>query len=323
MLLTAAAANAAPVVYEDDYITVHSGLSEVGLRALHLGDALSLVVAVEFDGDAVQVEDLDDAWFQRAFVDTAAIRVQQSAATTMTTLTDGRVRVATRWQLQFLDCPEAAPSCAGSKSYGLPIVAVAYRLTAPGGSPADSRSARFRPWPGTVVLASALPVEPGPSDKFADVFPGGAYPNPIAVEAPGQSATMLLLAGALFLGGGILAGRQVRQPQQLPMRVHRDRRRWETAIAVLADADKADDEWSDLLRRALTWYCLDELDSNPFDWLASETSDSGLPREFEAAKSLFLDVLQQERIAADRREEFLRKLRELTATNVAVTGERP
>lgn len=312
---TAAAATVVPVVYEDDYITVHSAFDGVGLRPLHLGDALSLVIAVEFDGDTVQVENLDDAWFQRAFVDAAAIRVQETAASEITNLTDGRVRVSTRWKLQFLNCPEAAPTCAGSKSYALPVVAVAYRLTAPGGSAPGSRSARFRPWPGTVVLASALPVAQGADIELADAFPGGAYANPITVEAPAISGTTLLLAGAVLLGAGLVIGRRAHRSQPAPIRVHRDLRRWEAAIAALARDDLEDDEWSDLLRRSLTWYCLDELGTNPFGWLASVTSDSGSRREIEAAKVLFLEILQQERIEPDRRNEYLGKVEKLTQSN--------
>ena len=319
---TATAGGALPVVYEDSHITVRSGLNDVGLRPLHLGDALSLVIAVEFDGDAIQVESLDDDWFQRAFVDAAAIRVQETAASTTTHLTDGRVRVSTRWRLQFLGCPDTAPSCAGSKSYALPVVAVAYRLTGPGGNASDSRAARFQPWPGTVVLASALPLVPGPNVGLADVFPGGAYASPLFVEPPAKSATMLLLTGVVLLAASLVFGRPADRTQPLPIRVQRDRRRWEAAIAVLAKDDLEDDEWSDLLRRSLTWFCLDELDTNPFRWLASAPGDSGSQRETEAARAMFLEILQQERIAPDRRNEFLGKLEELTQTNASAHRER-
>ena len=50
---SASAKESAPIVYEDNYVTVHAGLLESGARAMHLGDPLSLVIDVLFDARQV------------------------------------------------------------------------------------------------------------------------------------------------------------------------------------------------------------------------------------------------------------------------------
>lgn len=319
---TAAATTAVPVVYEDNYVTIRAGITDVGLRPLHLGDVLSFIVAVEFESDAVQVENLDDAWFERVFSDVAAVHLAGPAEITVSNLAAGRVRVTTLLRLQLLDCPDAAPSCAGSKSYTLPVASVSYRLAGSADNAPDSRSARFRPWPGTLTLASALAVIPTPDVEFAELFPTGAHATPVAVEPPAQAGPVLLLAGAALLVAGFVAGRRPGRSHPAPLRTHRERRRWETAMAALARDDLQDDEWSDLLRRSLTWYCLDELGRNPFGWLGS-AGDSGAGSGVEAARALFLEVLQCERVAPGQRSEWLGKLEQLTQTSAAAEGDRP
>lgn len=319
LMAATAAASAVPVAYEDDFVTIRSGFSEVGLRPLHLGDVLSLVVAVEFDGDAVQAENLDDAWFERAFGDVGAMRLAEPAEGTVTTLADGRVRVSTHFRLQFLGCPDAAPNCPGSKSYALPVATISYRLSGSGNGAPDSRSARFRPWPGTVTLASALPVIPGPDVEFSDVFPAGAHATPVAVEPPARSGPLLLLAGVALLAAGFVTGRRPARSPAMPMRAHRERRRWEIAMADLARNELPDEQWADVLRRALTWYCLDELGMNPFGWLGAVHEPARGPGA-DAARELFLEVLQHERVAPDRRAELLGKLEALTQTSAEAAG---
>ena len=66
-----------------------------------------------------------------------------------------------------------------------------------------------------------------------------------------------------------------------------------------------DDEWSDLLRRCVTWYCMDELGRNPYAWLGAAAGGADTPA---AAREFFLDVLQQESIDPSRRADYLDRL---------------
>ncbi len=303
------AKESAPIVYEDDYITVHAGLLESGSSVVHLGDPLSLVIDVVFDARQVQIENLDDDVFQRAFSGMPSIRLYAPAIVTTQKVSGDRVRVTGYWRLQVLGCPNELTSCPGPRSYELPVMTVAYQLIDDARSSADGRAARFRPWPGKIDVAPAIAVIPGSSTTLTDILPGGAYdsPQPVAELAPARS--MLLMAGALLVLTGFLASARERQPQTLAARSHDSNSRWELTLARLKDDTMPDDEWSDLLRRCVTWYCMDELGRNPYAWLGAAASDAASSTDTPAGvRDFFLDVLHQESIDPSRRADDLVRL---------------
>lgn len=314
MLLTAGTAAApvsVPSVYQNEYIEVRAGIVETGMQPVHVGDALSLLVDIEFDAGQVQVENLNDDVFERAFAGVPGIRLYAPAVIDTVRLAQDRVRVSGQWRLQILDCPADLPSCPGAKSYELPVMTVAYRLIAHSGSAADSRSARFRPWPGTIAVAPAIAVMPQPGTKLADVLPGGAYAEPEPVTAPASASSLLLLAGAALFVTGFFATLRRQHPERAAIRPQHADARWRHALTGLGDAALRDEEWSDLLRRCITWYCMDELGRNPYAWLGAAASDAG-DQTGSAMRSFFIDVLGQEGIDRDRRSEYLDRLQQLT-----------
>ena len=322
LLLVSVAASAresVPVVYEDNYITVRAGISDAGKRPLHLGDALLLFIAVEFDAGSVQVESLDDAWFQRSLASVSPMRLHGSGSSSTGQTPDGRVQLSAYRQLQILGCPESSPPCPGSRAYDLPLMTIAYQLGGNGSTP-DSRSARFRPWPGILSLSSAVAIQPGAGVRPGDALHGAAYAEPLPVAAPGRSKTPLLFAGIALLVAGVAAGRRGHSSQPIVVRKSTNHSRWQVALERLADDNIGDDEWSDLFRRALTWYCTDVLGSNPNTWIAGATNGTAGGPDMGPARNLFLDVLQEERIGQERREEFRSRLEELMQDSVATTG---
>ncbi len=302
-----------PIVYEDNYVTVHAGLPESGTRAMHLGDPLSLVIDVVFDARQIQIESLDDDVFRRAFSGMPSIRLYAPAVVTTRKESGDRVRVTSYWRLQVLGCPDELTSCPGSRSYELPVMTVAYQLIDDAGNTADGRAARFRPWPGKIDVAPAIAVVPESGTTLTDILPGGAYdsPQPVAELAPARS--ILFAAGALLLLAGFLASERERRPQPLAARSHHSNSRWEQTLARLEDDTMPDDEWSDLLRRCVTWYCMDELGRNPYAWLGAAAGGADTPA---GAREFFLDVLQQESIDPSRRADYLDRL-------LGVTGRVP
>ena len=314
--LTAAApgfAQSAPTVYQDDYVTVRAGIAEAGRQPVHPGDAVSLLIDVVFDARQVQIENLGDELFQRAFAGSPSIRLYAPAVSETANESGDRVRVRGRWQLQILDCPAEMPSCPGDKSYELPIMTISYQLTGGGAGGADSRSARFRPWPGTLAVASAIAVMPAPGTELTDVLPGGAFAPPEPVAQSSAASTLLLAAGALLFATGFFATMRQRHPDRVPVRHHHNDTRWEHALTRLRDESVPDAEWSDLLRRCLTWYCMDELGRNPYGWLGAAASDAARSAaDASDTRDFFLDVLRQESIARDERRAYLDKLQQLT-----------
>ena len=186
---------------------------------------------------------------------------------------------------------------------------VAYQLIDDAGSTADGRTARFRPWPGKIDVASAIAVVPDSDATLTDILPGGAYDSlqPIAEVAPARS--MLLAAGALLLLTGFLASARERRPPSLAAQSQNSDSRWEQTLASLSGDTMPDDEWSDLLRRCITWYCIDELDRNPYAWLGAAASDAAGDTDTPAdVRDFFLDVLHQESIDPGRRADYLDRL---------------
>ena len=306
---SASAKESAPIVYEDNYVTVHAGLLESGARAMHLGDPLSLVIDVLFDARQVQIENFDDDVFQRVFSRMPSIRLYAPAVVTTRKETGDRVRMTGEWRFQVLGCPDELTRCPGPRSYELPVMTVAYRLIDDAGSTADGRAARFRPWPGKVDVAPAIAVVPKSGATLTDILPGGAYDTPQPVAELAHARSMLLVAGALLFVTGFLASARERRPQTLVVRPRNSDSRWQQILAHLKDDTMPDDEWSDLLRRCVTCYCMDELGRNPNAWLGAAAGDvAGGADTPAAAREFFLDVLHQESIDPSRRADYLDRL---------------
>jgi hypothetical protein len=316
ILLVAASVSAkesAPIVYEDNYVTVHAGLLESGTQVMHLGDPLSLVIEVIFDARQVQIENLDDAILQRVFDAIPSIRISTPAVVTTQEVSGRRVRVTGYWRLQVLGCPDEMTRCPGPRSYVLPVMTVAYQLIDDAGNSADGRAARFRPWPGKIDIASAIAVAPESGTTLTDILPGGAYDSPQSVAELAPARSMLLAAGALLLLTGFLASKRERRPQMLAARSRNSDSRWEQTLTRLENDTISDDEWSDLLRRCVAWYCVDELGKNPYAWLGAAASDAaGGTDTWADAHEFFLDVLHQESIDPSRRADYLDRLLNVT-----------
>lgn len=318
----AATAQSGPTVYQDNYISVRAKIAEAGIQPVHIGDALSLYIEVVFDARQVQIENLDDDVFQRAFAGTPNIRLYEAGVIDTQTDSADQVRVMGHWRLQILDCPADMGNCPGNKSYELPTMTISYQLTDTAGSSADVRSARFRPWPGTIAVAAAIAVMPQAGTEISDILPGGAFAEPEPAGNAASITALLLTAGTLLFALGFIATMRPQHSERVGIRPHRIDTRWENALVRLRDDSLVDAEWSDLLRRCLTWYCVDELGRNPYTWLGAAASDAA-DQETSAARDFFLDVLHEESTERDKRGEYLNKLLELTGQNGSRSAAEP
>lgn len=303
----------APTVYQDEYITVRSGISQLGTQAVHVGDALSLIVDLEFDGREIQIENLNEDVFQRAFAGVRGIRLYARAEVTTARLSQNRARVMGRWRLQVVDCPNDQTSCPGSKTYELPTMAISYQLTDAAGGTADGRSARFRPWPGKIDVAPAIAVMPQAGMALTDVLPGGAYAKPLPVSTATRATSVLLIAGAMLLTAGLFLLRTKRAPSRVVARSNLSNSRWQQVLPHLRDDSMPDAQWSDLLRRCITWYCLDELHVNPYTYLGTAAINDSIDGNVDiATRELFLDVLHQHGVDPSQRDGYLERLLQVT-----------
>ena len=323
--VTAAALPAVPVVYQDEHVLVRAGLVETGSQAIHLGDAVSLVVDVEFDAGTVRVETPDDEWFQRALAGVAGIRLYETVAIAEETTKDTRVRIASQWRVQVLDCPADMLSCPGSKSYELPFMTLSYQLAGGTADRIDSRSARFRPWPGRLDVASSIALQPRQGATLTDILPGGAHP-PVLADPGASAAGMWLVAGGalLLLASALRTLGQEAQPARAARGTQPADTRWQHALAATGDAALTPEERSDVLRRAVTWYCLDELDVNPFAWLGPGGADAApADATLTGWRELFLDVLGQHSVDAADAKRLADRFEQLGASRNGSPGVAP
>jgi hypothetical protein len=283
-----------------------AGIAEIGLQPVHVGDAVSLVLQIEFDAAQVQVEALDSDFFKRGFVRQKGIKLYAPPIVTQEETTSGVAEVLAVWPFQILDCPDDLTNCSGDKTYELPVISVSYQLIDESGEALNNKTARFRPWPGKIVVTPALAALSGHSDGFAGHFPGGAYPAALPVRDRQDAGLLAMFAGILLLAVGVGSGLQTNRTPGHASHTTRPASRWEKALGRLRGGSLPDEQWADMLRRCTTWYCLDELGCNPFVWLnKSDSNETGAPKPMADFRVFFVDVLAEESVAPERRKEFL------------------
>lgn len=304
--MTAQAAQTVPEVYKDDYILVRAGIAEIGIQPIHIGDALSMVVQLEFDTRQVRVETLDSDFFQRAFSRQKGFKLYAAPDITEEEAKDSQLKIRASWPFQILDCPGDLETCAGFKTYDLPLITVSYQLIDDSGQALNNKSVRFRPSPDKISLSPAIAAVSAPVGKITDHFPSGAYPNTLPIAGSSHVGLAALLVGSLLFAVGVNRRFSKGGPRQHAASRRSTTSRWEHALEHLREASVPDDQWADLLRRAATWYCMDELGRNPYANLAnnaaSTASSSHVTSNFQL---FFVDVLQQNAIASQDRDEYL------------------
>lgn len=308
------AAAPAPVVYADDGITIRAAVAEAGSTAIHLGDPLTLIVEAVFDPEEVQIESLDGDWFRRAFADSAAFSLYRTGKPVSSPAGRGDVRLTMQWQFQVVGCPPDTGHCPGAKRYELPLAGVAYRLVSASEPGAASRAARFKPWPGSLAVVPSIRFDPEGDTGIGAVIAGGAWPAPEEPERTGVAASTAMLAlGGILLGAGFVAGKR-RRPAPRISQVHRNSR-WERAVRQLEGGTLEDAAWSDLFRRCLTWYCLDELGRNPCEWLHADAGPTPDAHMNECRK-LFNEILGETGVETDRRGALLERFARATGGRI-------
>ncbi|NNE36923.1 MAG: hypothetical protein HKN08_01360 [Gammaproteobacteria bacterium] len=301
-----------PDVYEDDYIIVRSGIAEAGKKPVNLGDKLSLIIEAEFPSDEVIIESLDEQLFERSWGSEKGINLIDAPVISSREMPGGISLVRSIFHFQVLDCPADLTSCRGNKVYELPVITVGYQIIDNGGNVVNNKSVRFNTNPSQIVVLQALDIRgEGGLDDLSAYIGGSGYPTAMNVpEVESASMWPVLTGGLIFLASFfpvLLTGNAQHRPETR----RRLNTRWESVLAQLSNDGKnlSDEEYSDLLRRSTTWYCLDELSINPYDWLGhyhGGDNDKDV-REF------FIDVLNQEGISNENRQEFLNRFNAITA----------
>ena len=327
LFLVAVGADAAqiiPIVYRDPYIQVRAGIGEAGRQPIHLGDLLSLEIRIQFDSHIVRVEQFDSEYFQRGFASLSGIRLFAPPVVTHESFEGGLVETRAAWSFQVLDCPADQETCAGDKNYELPMMSMAYQLIDASGQTLNDKTIRFRPWPDKIIVSPALPSSPGTERNFVDYFPAGAYPDMLPVTQPSNGGALAVAAGGLLLALGFGARLSNSGSLHSLPKTTLAGSRWERLLMDLRDSALQDEQWTDALRRCASWFCLDELDANPYAWLTDDSASSAqYPKSVADARALFIDIASQDMIEPQKRAEYLHKFAQMADEHSAGgTGER-
>jgi hypothetical protein len=327
LFLAVAGADAAqiiPIVYRDSYVQVRAGIGEAGRQPIHVGDLLSLEIRIQFDSHTVRVEQFDSEFFQRGFAGLSGIRLFAPPVVTHESLVGELVETRAAWSFQVLDCPADQETCAGDKHYELPIMSMAYQLIDASGQTLNDKTIRFRPWPDKIIVSPALPSSSAAEGNFADYFPAGAYPDMLPVKKPSNGGALAIAAGGLLLALGFGIRLSSSGPLHGLPKTRLAGSRWERLLMDLRDSALQDEQWTDALRRCASWFCLDELDANPYAWLTDDSASSAqLPKSVAAARTLFMDIVSQDMIEPQKRAEYLHKLAQIASEHLAhAAGER-
>jgi len=307
-LMTSASVNAyIPDVYQDEYISVRAGVIETEHKPIHFGDALTLVVEVDFNDREVLIETLGEDFFRKNWGAEKGLNLRGAPTVEKVNMSSGKSGLRASFSFQILDCPRELTSCAGHKPYEIPLFTLGYQIVDGSGDVQNNKSVRFRPWPGKVMLTQALHIPHHAIEEFTTYFPGGAYPKTLNMsESQSGGLWIILVGGLLFLTSFTprLFGDDV---PYLVEQTRKPGKRWDKVLAGLQDESSqySDEEWADHLRRLVMWFSLDELGINPCVYLHDDSVAIATERLDKGFREFFFDVINQESITSARRNEFL------------------
>ena len=278
-------------VYTDDNISIESGIVDLESKILHFGDVLSLVVNITYKNNMIPIAEITPALFTDAWPEGQGAYLLEHNSV----ITSGSTPVSSNeFRFQILACPDEEVLCRGTRQYLIPEFSFSFQILDESGTEVSVETVQFRPWPPTVMIGSAIPLgEEGELNTFPTYFPTGAFPDPLSGKDDDTSSS--LIAGSLFLLlGGILMS-----PFSFfksGSSVQKTKTRWEEIQEQLhAGAFEDDAHLLDAIRKCLVWYCVDELDIDPFYWVKHQEEVSSKQQkgteEFEEYRKLFIDVL--------------------------------
>ncbi|HEX2139355.1 MAG TPA: hypothetical protein VHG33_06555 [Woeseiaceae bacterium] len=285
------AAKLVPTVHENEAVTIRAGISDLASRVVEFGSVQELVIAVTYDPQRVTVESLDAEFFTSAWPpEKGAFLLEWTADQAAA---GGARTLQARYRFQLLGCPNGGLTCAGAREFPVPEFMLDYQLDPDGGT---ARTVTFRPWPSALLVAPAIPMdEDGKLYPFEEYFPTGAYPAPLSPSTSPRVSLALFAFGAVALLGGLL---------MWPFRSRKHQaiaaggmKRWQVTLQDLDSGAELDEpRVFDRLRRGVVWYCLDELDIDPYQWVdgSLEPVAPDADADLIELRRLFLDVLQNE-----------------------------
>jgi len=299
-----------PVVYVDKYITVRSSVLFAEEKSFHLGDVLSLAVFLEFDPNRVSISNLDETLLLESWRESLWVSYRGPPQVISSKNEKDLTRLEAFYDFQITGCPNPDTQCPGGKAYPLSEITLGTNLMDDSGRVVSTTDISFRPSPSFVGLPSALMLNNGRLESFNLYFPSRAFGLPISANVNPNHSLILLIIGL------ILVSTMVVVPTARSWLRHRVTtqigilgNRWERVLDRLQGEKLDDEEFTEGVRVAITWYCYDEYRVNPVYWSEAENkiSESAL----FPLKSIYLQVTQGTKLDIQQRVDMLKQLTEI------------
>lgn len=288
----AAADSVLPEVYSDEWLSIRAGIDTGTDDLVELGEVLRLRVLVNFDAARVSPSSIDEGFFSSVWPAELGPSLQSWEGWSDQSDGENLDQLRAHFDFQLLTCPEQQLACPGTRRYRVPEFTLAYALSE--GDDAGSRVARFQPRPTELRVETVLTLDTNDALlSFDSYFPNGAYPAPTVsdsgiVEWLAIAAVFLiLLLGGIFMWSFRKRGKGDTAAQ--------GEARWQQVLQQLGnEPEQQEARRYDALRRAVVWFCVDELQTDPYRWLnTSPTENMQEPtQEVETLHQLFIELLQ-------------------------------
>ena len=303
-----------PVVYSDQYLIVRSSIKNIEYETYHVGDILSLTVNLEFAPNQIHIVNLDESLLNQTWAELPGFFIHGEPRIDQDTSDVNKTMLTAVYEFQIVACSGGVePPCPGGKIYPLPDLVIGIDLLGNDGRVISNNEINFRPWPGYIALASALPLREGALEPFTFYFPRRAYGLPVPLELNRYPAIFLLFAGLLTIGGTVLApAARAWMRRRVPSRIGLLGSRWERIIDRLQDEHLTDEQFWEGVRVAITWYCYDEIDFDTLQWTENNEDLESPDNELERLKVIYMEAMNPQEANVERRSDVLEILTRLS-----------
>lgn len=291
----ASAHMAIPQVYQDQDISVRAGVTGLSDRIIHFGDPLKMIVDISYATKGVNIKEPASNFFSNGWPQGKGAYLLDQKVSVRPPAGDKPGSIHAVFRFQLLACPdEKKIVCRGSRLYQVPQFSLQYQTLDKTGKVTGKQAIQFQPWPGQIMVASAITLgTEGELYRFPKYFPNGAYPDPLPGTDRGSASLGLLGGGLVFLIGGVLMSPFGFMKRKGGVKTAA---RWEQVLEQLRAGGYEDETHTlEAIRRCLVWYCTDELEADPFEWLKRPEESNGTARdeggELVEYRNLFSDII--------------------------------
>ncbi len=262
---------------------------------------------MEYIPNQIRIVNLDESLLNLSWDKVPGFYLQNGHRIIQDTSESNKIILTAFYEFQLVACSGGVePPCPGGKIYPLPDLLIGMDFIGGDGRVISNTEVNFRPWPGYIALASALPLREGALEPFTFYFPRRAYGLPVPLELNRYPAIFLLFAGLLTIGGTVMApAARAWMRRRVPSRIGLLGTRWERVIDRLQEEQLTDEEFWEGVRVAITWYCYDVIEFNTLRWTENTEDHELQNNELSRLKAVYVEAMNPKEVSGEKRTEVL------------------